>query len=794
MKNVAARILGIVILTVGFSGPLPAQDASDSPLVPASTLSHPPGLQGETGRTDTQRPLHAQETPRYLDPSAPVDERIEDLLGRMTIEEKIGQMNQLDFSLVNADGQPIINLDEDKVRNLVQNYHVGSFINGGAVPPAQWFAFMDRLTRVAMEESRLGIPIIFGIDHVHGASYMAESTIFPHAINLGATFDTLHTYHTGWVTALEMADVGHHWNFAPTLDLGVNPIWPRLYETFGEDPHLASRMGSSYLYGFKNNEEIYPYQLASNAKHFIGYSNTVSGWDKTRVQMGMQDLYELHVPAFQAAFDAGLKTIMISSSEFNGIPTHASYPILTELLREQLGFEGVILTDWDEVGKLVDFHKTAVDYTEATYMAVAAGIDISMTPLTLNFYDSLLELYESGRVSEERIDDSVRRILRLKFEMGLFEHPFPRSDRLHRIGSEESRLRALEAARASMVLLKNEDGVLPLQNPSRIVLAGPSATSKRNLAGGWTLAWQGGTEDQYPERMHTIYTALQREFPDARIDLIEQVDGASSGQVRLLESADVIIYAGGEEPYSEFLGNITDLNLPAAQKDELRALAAYEAPLVAVMVQGRPRVITDVLDGMDALIHAGLPGFEGAEAIANVLSGTVNPGGRLPFSWPAFTGHHLNYNYRPSDLYFYHPDSQNHLEEPNPNTMLFWFGEGLSYTTFTYSDLTVDADSIGMDGRIRASVTVTNSGERAGQEAVLWFLTDETGTIARPVRELKHFQKVFLEPGASQRVHFDILPEASLWYPDVGGNRVYESGYFRVRIGGDYRRFWFSGQ
>jgi len=399
MKNVAALILGIVILTVGFSGPLPAQDASDSPLVPASTLSHPPGLQGETGRTDTQRPLHAQETPRYLDPSAPVDERIEDLLGRMTIEEKIGQMNQLDFSLVNADGQPIINLDEDKVRNLVQNYHVGSFINGGAVPPAQWFAFMDRLTRVAMEESRLGIPIIFGIDHVHGASYMAESTIFPHAINLGATFDTLHTYHTGWVTALEMADVGHHWNFAPTLDLGVNPIWPRLYETFGEDPHLASRMGSSYLYGFKNNEEIYPYQLASNAKHFIGYSNTVSGWDKTRVQMGMQDLYELHVPAFQSAFDAGLKTIMISSSEFNGIPTHASYPILTELLREQLGFEGVILTDWDEVGKLVDFHKTAVDYTEATYMAVAAGIDISMTPLTLNFYDSLLELYESGRVS-----------------------------------------------------------------------------------------------------------------------------------------------------------------------------------------------------------------------------------------------------------------------------------------------------------------------------------------------------------------------------------------------------------
>jgi beta-glucosidase len=401
---------------------------------------------------------------RYLDPSIPIDERVEDLLSRMTIEEKIGQMNQLDFSLINADEQPIITIDENKVRDLIRKYHIGSFINGEAVPPQQWFEFMDVLTRTAMEESRLGIPIIYGIDHVHGASYMSGTTIFPHAINLAATFDTLHTYNTGWVTALEMADVGHHWNFAPTLDLGVNPIWPRLYETYGEDPHLAARMGSAYLYGFKNNDEIYPYTLASNAKHFIGYSNTVTGWDKTPVQMGMQELYELHMPPFQAAFDAGLKTIMISSSEFNGTPSHANSAILTEMLRNQLGFEGVILTDWDEVGKLVGFHKTAPNFTEATYMAVMAGIDMSMTPLHLGFYYSLMELYEAGRISEERINASVRRILRLKFEIGLFEHPFPRNDRFDRIGTEESRLKALQAARESMVLLKNEGGVLPLNS------------------------------------------------------------------------------------------------------------------------------------------------------------------------------------------------------------------------------------------------------------------------------------------------------------------------------------------
>lgn len=731
--------------------------------------------------------------PLYLDPDAPVADRVEDLLIRMTIEEKIGQMNQINFSLINADDMGIINIDEEKVKNLIRNYHVGSFINGEAVPPQQWFEFIDTLTRVAMEESRLGVPIIYGIDHVHGASYMSETTIFPHAINLGATFEPYHSHNAGWVTALESADVGHHWNFAPTLDLGVNPIWPRLYETYGEDPHMVSAMGRAYIEGYQNNQEIYPYRLASNAKHFIAYSDPVSGWDKTQVQVGMQQIYELHLPPFLAAMDAGLKTVMVNSSEVNGTPVHASFEFLTEMLRNQLGFEGVVLTDWDEVGKLVDFHRTAKNYTEATYMAVTAGIDMSMNPLNLNFYDSLLELYKDGRISEERIDESVRRILRLKFEIGLFENPFPRNDRFDRIGSSENRQKALEAARESMVLLKNTNSLLPLEDPAHIVLAGPSANSRRNLAGGWTLAWQGREEERYPEDMHTIYTALQQEFPDARIDVIPDLAETLKPELsERLHAADVIIYAGGEEPYSEFVGNITDLTLPRAQRDEVALLASSGTPVVLLLVQGRPRIITGIIDQVEAFIHAGLPGFEGAEAIANVLSGAVNPSGRLPVSYPKFTGHYLNYNYKPSELYFFHPDNQNHLEEPNPGTMLYSFGDGLSYTTFEYSDLQLSSGKVAEGEHITASVTLTNTGDVGGKEPVLWYLTNVIGRVSRPVRELKHFEKIYLEPGQSETLTFEIRPEQSLWYPDSRGNRVFEEGDFLVRAGELYRRFRFE--
>lgn len=721
----------------------------------------------------------------YQDPDTPIQERVEDLLQRMTIEEKIGQMTQLNITVINTTGeQRDVELDEEKARDFIVNHHVGSFLNGEAVPAKQWYEYMSKLTRIAVEESRLGIPIIYGIDHIHGASYLGGSTIFPQGINLGATFNTEHSYNMGWVTALESADLGHHWNFAPVLDLGVNQMWPRFWETYGEDPYMASEMGVAYIEGYQGNEEIYPYKVAATAKHFLAYSDPASGWDRTPVQIGMQHLHEIHRPPFQAAVDAGVKTIMANSGEVNGIPVHASHEFLTELLRDEMGFEGVVVTDWDDIGKLVDFHYTASDYKEATYEAVKAGIDVNMTPLHLGFNEALLELYNEDRISEERIDESVRRILTLKFELGLFENPFPRDDRFDRIGSDENKAKARAAADESIVLLTNENNTLPLRDPSHITLMGMSANSKRNLSGGWTLAWQGGEEEQYPEDMHTVYTALQNEFPNAEIELIEEIPANedNSDFINSLNQSDMLIYVGGEEPYTEFIGNITDLTLPQGQLDDIRLIAQSDTPLTLILVQGRPRIITNIYQDLDAFIHAGLPGFEGAEAIAGVVSGSVNPSGKLPFSYPQHTGHFLNYNHKSSDVYFFNPDEANHIAQVEANTSLFQFGDGLSYTTFAYSDLKLSNENVKMGEKITASVTVTNTGDIEGMESVLWFLTNHIGSISRPVKELKHFEKVTLQPGESKTLEFEIDPNKSLWYPDRKGQKVLEDGEFTIAI------------
>ncbi|MFW6348405.1 MAG: glycoside hydrolase family 3 protein, partial [Cyclonatronaceae bacterium] len=343
-------------------------------------------------------------------PSRSVKQRIEALLNRMSIAEKIGQMTQLDITLINTTGeQRDVELNPEKARKYILEHHVGSFINGEAAPPEAWIRFNEQLSRISVEESRLGIPVIYGIDHIHGATYLEGASIFPQSINLGATFNPGHAFQAARITALECADLGHRWIFAPVLDLGVHPQWPRLYETYGEDPYLNGQMGAAFVRGIQECSEIAPYKLAATGKHFIAYSDPHSGWDRTPVTMPMQQLQELHRPAFQKAIDAGLKTIMLNSGELNGVPVHASYELQTRLLREQMGFGGVIVTDWDDVGKLADFHYTAENFKEATYDAVMAGIDVCMTPLHLKFNTCLAELVEEGRIPESRLDASVRR-------------------------------------------------------------------------------------------------------------------------------------------------------------------------------------------------------------------------------------------------------------------------------------------------------------------------------------------------------------------------------------------------
>jgi len=732
--------------------------------------------------------MNAQDV--YKNPDAPVNERVEDLLSRMTLYEKIGQMTQLNITLINKTGnQRDIELVEEKAVDLIRNHHIGSFLNGEAAPAEQWYEFMNRLTRIAVEESRLDIPIIYGIDHMHGASYLSGSTIFPHNINLGATFDESHSFETARITAIESADLGHHWTFAPVLDLGLNPNWPRFWETYGEDPHLASVMGAAYVRGYQENEEIAPYRTAATSKHFLAYSDPQSGWDRSPVHIGMQLIHELHRPSFQAAIDAGLKTVMLNSGEINGVPVHASKDIVTGLLRKKMGFEGVVVTDWDDIGKLVDFHRVAEDYKEATYLAIEAGIDMNMTPTTLEFNEALLSLVIEERVSEERIDESVRRILKLKFDLGLFEHPYPRNNRLNRIGTQEHKQKALKAAEESLVLLKNQGRVLPAKNPDTILLFGPNAQSKKNLAGGWTIGWQGGSEEQYPEGMNTVFTALQEEFPDAEINYVESVPvngtpAEKSTFLNRIARADLLIYAAGEEPYTEFVGNITDLRLPGQQLDEIALLNRSTAPTVLIMIAGRPRIITEVIQDTDVFIFAGLPGFEGADAIANVLSGAAVPGGKLPFSYPQHTGHFVNYHHKPSAVYFFNRDQANIIiQDSSATTSLFEFGEGLSYTTFEYSNLVLSDTEITPDKKLTASVMIKNTGDIAGKESVLWFISDLVGRITRPVKILKHFEKVALEPGESRTVTFEINPIQVLSYPDENGDTILEPGRFTVTAG-----------
>lgn len=735
----------------------------------------------------------AQDTMPYRNTSLSTEERVQDLLNRMTLEEKIGQMTQLNITLINNTGeQRDVALNKEKARNYILNHHTGSFLNGESVPAEQWITFIQDLQRIAVEESRLGIPLIYGIDHIHGASYLAGATIFPHNLNIAATFNPEFAYAAGEITAAESGQLGHRWNFAPVLDLGINPYWARYYETFGESPYVVSQMGAAYTRGLQETETTSGHKVAATAKHFLGYSNPDSGWDRTPSDISDQTLYEKHAPAFQTSFDAGIKTVMINSGEINGVPVHASPKYLKEILRDKMGFEGVAVTDWDDIGKLVNYHYVAKDFKDATRLAVEAGIDMSMTPLHLQFNDALLALVKEGTISEERIDESVRRILTLKFDLNLFEQPYPSAASADKIGSDTHRTKALNAARESLVLLKNDADILPLNNMDnkRILLTGPSADSRRNLNGGWTIAWQGGEEERFPEEVHTIHSALAKTFPDSEI---EMYTGYNADTLKSMAAeADVIIATMGEEPYTEFVGNITDLRLPEEQIQMVTDAASSGKPVIGIFIGGRPRIVSEALPHLNAFIWAGLPGFEGAEAISGLLAGAFNPAGRLPFSYPKFSGHFVPHNHKPSDVYFFNPEEANDISQGERSVWQWKFGEGLSYTSFKTGEIQLSDSLLHVNGTINAEVEISNTGDRAGYETVIWYLRDEIGSVTRPVKSVKHFERVWLDAGESKKLSFTITPGKHLSYPDHTGQAVLEEGYFSLMAGPSKARFYFS--
>ncbi|GGF06422.1 beta-glucosidase family protein [Hymenobacter cavernae] len=749
-------------------------------------------------------PTAATATPSSATTATPQwSPRVAALLKQMTLEEKIGQMTQITNAAINHTGeQKDVSLDSAKLVPFIRDYGVGSFLNGEAVPPTQWLSYLTALQRIAMRESRLHIPVIYGIDHMHGASYVSGAAIFPHNINLGATFNAEFARQEARATVIESADLGHIWVFAPVLDLGVNVYWPRFYETYGEDPLVAASLGAAYVKELQSNTDILPYKVAACGKHFLGYSDPRNGWDRTNAMISDQRLQEFFRPSFQAAIDAGLKSVMINSGEINGEPVHSSKAILTDLLRTQMGFKGVAVTDWQDIIRLVTVQKTAANEKEATFLCIDAGVDMAMTPYTTDFCRYVKELVKEGRLMEDRINLSAGRVLQMKDELGMFDNPMPRADRLNRIGSPELKQQTLEAARESVVLLKNEKNMLPLApaKVKRLLIVGPSADSRANLAGGWTLAWQGRQEAQYPQEVLTIYAALKKEYPNAQVETVPYQDVTGKPQLANVAAAarraDAVILAIGERPYAEGLGNSSDLTLPEDQQQLVRTAQSAGKPTVLVMIGGRPNIIRQVAERSEAILWGGLPGFGGGQAIAEIISGKVNPSGRLPFTYPQFAGHISNYH---------HDNNENSLDLSDfgagfenrgakyKSTMLTEYGDGLSYTAFRYSNLQLSDTVLTGNGTVRATVRVTNTGARLGKEAVLWFMTDEVGRITRPVRLLRHFEKQAFKPGESRELTFIIQPQQDLSYPDAYGKRLLEDGYFTLRVGDQKQRFRYAG-
>lgn len=712
-----------------------------------------------------------------------IESKIDELLAAMTLEEKIGQMTQITNAQIvtkanwgsGSDLSIEMKIDTAKLGVMIRRYHVGSFLNGVAEKPEVWYQFYKDLQEYNLNNSRLKIPIIYGVDQMHGPNYLTGGTIFPHAINTAATYNNKFAADMAHVTAIETADIGHQWIFAPVLDLARTPLWGRFYETLGESPYVVSMMGSVFVKTLQNDSSIAPYKIAATAKHFLAYSDPKSGWDRTPVDISEQTLYEMHVPSFKAAIDAGIESVMINSGEINGEPVHASTRILTQLLRDELHFKGIAVTDWEDIIRLYKNHRVAENEREATYLAITAGIDMAMTPYTTDFCEHLLALVKGGRISEGRINLSVARILRMKLKVGLFENPLPRNDRFNRIGTPENRALALEAARESIVLMRNDVNTLPLSSVKNILVAGPLANLKSPLSGGWTLRWINQDESLYPEYVLTPFAALQKEFKSVTL---------ATNDIELKSKAvksDAIIVVVGEMPYSEGFGSITDINLPADQLKTIEAALATGKPVILVVVAGRPRIITSVYGRCSAVLFAGLPGFEGGQAIAEIVSGKVNPSAKMSFNYPAAPNRLLPHNHKATEELLAH-------DIPNP-IALKEFGTGLSYSMFTYSNLTLrDSVLTSETDSLVATVTIKNAGTVDGKEAALWFINDEVASITRPFKDLKFYEKKFIKAGGSVAYSFVIKP-SQLSFPDKTNTKILEDGYFTLMVGPLKTRF-----
>ncbi len=712
---------------------------------------------------------------------------IDSLIGLMSIEEKAGQMTQIDLGVIAEGG--ICNLKNpqtlnlDKLKTAIAKYHIGSILNvgcgSGTISLENWHKILATIVAENKKNSRLNIPIIYGIDAIHGANYTMGATLFPQQIGQAATWNPLLVQQLYGITAYETRASGIPWNFSPVLDLGRQPLWSRFFESFGEDVLLAKSMTKSAIRGLEGNTPNSPYAVASCMKHFLGYSMPLSGKDRTPAWISDRELREYFLPTFQMAIQQGAKTVMINSGEINGTPVHANYDILTTLLRNELGFKGVAVTDWEDVYKLVNVHRVAETKKEAVRMAIMAGIDMSMTPNDFEFTELLIQLIKEGTIPMARIDQSVKRILQLKVDMGLFNETRFNKNLYPLFGSTQHASVSYNGAAESLTLLKNKDQILPLNAAKETILVcGPAANSLNLLNGAWTHTWQGiDARFNTPGKL-TIQQAIQKQMaktnfyylPGCTTDSVINIEAC----VEAAKKVSKIIVCLGETPCTELPGNIDDLSLSEPQQQLVKALSALHKPIILVCCFNRPRIIKNIAPLADAILYAYLPGDEGGLAITDALFGKINPSGKLPFTYPANVNAFVHYDHKSSeDL---DVDFSNNAYRPQ-----FDFGFGLSYTTFEYQTFTMSTNSLGDKDSVTVSVVVKNTGSREGMEVVQLYYHDLVASITPSVKKLVAFQKIKLAPQAIQTVTFT-LHKNDFSFINKALKRVTENGEFELLI------------
>ena len=726
---------------------------------------------------------------------------IENLISQMTLEEKVGQMTQINITVIAKGPNRFsssfpMEIDDVRANKALVDYKVGSVlntINNTAQKPNVWYKNISKIQDIAMNKNRLGIPIIYGIDAIHGTTYTDGATMFPQQITTAASWNPQNAYNMALVCAYETRASAIPWNFSPVLDLGLDPRFPRQFETFGEDPLLVERFGVEMIKGYQglDNNVSNKYKVAACMKHFVGYHATISGKDRTPAYIPDNVLSEFHIESFKKAIEAGAKTIMINSGLINGIPVHADYNILINILRNKLGFEGVILTDWEDIRKLHDRDKVAKTQKEAVKMAINAGIDMSMVPHEYEqFFDDLVELVNDGEVGMDRIDDAVKRILKLKFELDLFQNPVTNYEDYIDFGSKKHQQLAYTSASESITLLKNSNNILPLKGKPSILVVGPNGNNMRTLNGAWSYSWQGELTDKYAGDFNTIYEALQNKYGKNKVKYVPGVSYKDGGNYYDMEENDInnavseaknsdyIILCLGENTYTEKPGDLNDLNLHKLQVKLAKKLAETGKPIILILNLGRPRLISDIEPLMNAVVNIYLPGNFGGDALADIVSGEVNPSGKLPYTYPAFPNSLIPYYYKPSEVQNNSQGAYNYVGEVNNQ---YDFGYGLSYSEFRYTDLKTNKNQYNLNDTIKISVKIQNSSEIDGLETIQLYSSDLYASITPDIKRLRDFTKVKIKAGEIKTIEFN-LPVSELSFANSENEFVVEPGKFKLSI------------